>query len=191
MLATARASSLRDYTLITVMLATGLRVSEVTRIKLGDLSPDGEGGLMLRVRMGKGRKDRLLPVSAGVERAIREYIDATGRSLGSRADRDTYLFQSRQSHGRHRRLTPRRVRQIVAGCAQAAGIADKVISPHSLRHTTAITLLRRGADLVTVQKLLGHSSIQTTQKYLDHLKLHDLRAWALDPTQHADRSDTR
>lgn len=171
----------RDFTLLALMLATGLRVNEVVNVKVGDLAVDDAsdaGGLILRVRKGKRRKERLIPLSRRMETVLRVYLDMTGRSLGNRSDRETYLFESRQSP----RLTTRRVRQLVARYAQQAGITDKVISPHSLRHTVAMTLLKNGADLTTVQKFLGHASVRTTQRYLDHLELADLRRFALSPT---------
>jgi integrase/recombinase XerD len=171
-------SSERDYTLLALMLATGLRVNEVVNVKVGDLTvDDGNGGLVLRVRKAKGRRERLVPISETMRTMLRVYLDMTGRSLANRADRETYLFRSRQGP----RLTTRRVRQIVTGYAHKAGITDKAISPHSLRHTVAFTLLKNGADLPTVQKFLGHASIKTTQRYLDHLALADLRQWALSP----------
>jgi len=136
-----------------------------------------DANVVLHVRKAKGRKERLVPISENVKTMLRVYLDMTDRSLGSRADRETYLFQSRQGP----RLTPRRIRQLVTEYAHKAGITDKVISPHSLRHTVAFTLLKNGADLPTVQKFLGHASIQTTQRYLDHLRLADLRQFALSP----------
>jgi integrase/recombinase XerD len=174
-------NSERDYTLLALMLATGLRVNEVVNVKVGDLvvdNADGNGSLLLRVRQAKGRRERLVPISDGMRTTLRAYLDMTERSLGSRADRETYLFWSRQGP----RLTTRRVRQIVTGYARKAGITDKAISPHSLRHTVAFTLLKNGADLPTVQRFLGHASIKTTQRYLDHLSLSDLRQFALSPT---------
>ena len=171
----------RDYTLLAFLLTTGLRVNEVVNVKIGDLTATDTGGngLLLRVRQAKGRRERLVPVSAGMATTIRVYLDMTGRSLGNRADRETYLFPSRQGP----RLTPRRVRQIVTHYTRRAGITAKAISPHSLRHTVAFTLLRNGADLPTVQRFLGHASVQTTQRYVDHLSLADLSRWALNPIQ--------
>ena len=74
-------------------------------------------------------------------------------------------------------MTTARVWQVVKDAVKAAGISKR-LSPHSLRHTFALGRLKAGASPVIVQKLMGHASIQTTQKYLDHLDLADLREWA-------------
>jgi site-specific recombinase XerD len=93
-----------------------------------------------------------------------------------RADREAdddqpWIFASRQGDGK---LTPRRIQQVVDECATGAGLT-RDISPHSLRHTCAVRLLRKGASVVEVQKILGHASIRTTQRYLDHISLEELR----------------
>jgi integrase/recombinase XerD len=72
-------------------------------------------------------------------------------------------------------MTTARLRQLVAEYLHKAELNDKVISPHSLRHSAAISWLRTGASVVAVQKLLGHASLSTTQKYVDHLELRDLK----------------
>ena len=168
----------RDYALITLMLATGLRAAEVTGLQVRDIRADDEGDWSIRVCQGKGRKDRLVPLSAGVRERLREWLTGSGRELGQQSDRDTYVFWG--GGGLKARLTTRRLQQIVKRAAQHAGITDKVITPHSLRHTMAMGLLCKGANVITVQKLLGHASVQTTQKYLDHLDWRELKRWAVE-----------
>jgi integrase/recombinase XerD len=108
--------------------------------------------------------------------AVRSWVEASGRGLRRRSDRDTYLFSTRQSP----RMTTARAWHLVKGLAKEAGL-EKPISPHSLRHTMAIETLRAGAGPVIVQKLLGHASLSTTQRYVDHLERADLGQWAFSP----------
>ena len=126
--------------------------------------------------MGKGRKDRLLPVHPSVMDTVKSWVKADGHSLRRKSDRETYLFSTRQSP----RMTTARAWQLVKRLARDAGI-EKPISPHSLRHTMAVETLRAGAGPVIVQKLLGHASLSTTQRYVDHLEREDLGRWAFSP----------
>jgi len=166
----------RERALVTLALGAGLRVSELVGAHLGDFYQDDDGAWWLRVQMGKGRKDRLVPLAASVMDAVQAWIKASGRSLRRKADRETYLFATRQSS----RMTAERARQLVKALVREAGIS-KPISPHSLRHTMAIETLRAGAGPVVVQKTLGHSSLATTQRYVDHLERADLARWAFSP----------
>jgi integrase/recombinase XerD len=126
----ASVQGLREKALVSLALGAGLRVSELVDLYLDDFSQDEAGGWWLRVRMGKGRKDRLVPIHPSVMDAVKAWLAADGRSLGRKSDRETYLFNTRQSP----RMTTSRAWQIVQGLARQAGI-EKPISPHSLRHT--------------------------------------------------------
>ena len=172
----AAAQGLREKALVSLALGAGLRVSELVNTRLRDFSQDQMGDWWLRIRMGKGRKDRIVPVHPSVMAGVKAWLTADGRSLSRKSDRETYLFSTRQSP----RMSTARVWQIVKGLAKEAGI-EKPISPHSLRHTMAIEALRAGAGAVIVQKLLGHASLSTTQRYVDHLEREDLRQWAFSP----------
>ncbi len=141
----------------------------MTVVKVSDILSDDDGADWVIVRMGKGRKDRMVPLAPDVAQVLREYI--TSHKLR----RDDYLITSRQ--GESGRMTSTRVWQIITSAVQAARI-NKRLSPHSFRHTYAIGRLKAGASPVIVQKLLGHSSLSTTQKYIDHLELDDLKQWA-------------
>ena len=172
----AQDSNPREYALVALGLGCGLRVSELVKVRLSDFSQDEDGHWWLLVKMGKGRKDRIIPVAPSVMETITAWIASSGRDLTSKADRDTFLFCTRQSP----RMTPQRAWQLVKALTQRAGI-EKPISPHSLRHTMAIETLRAGASPVAVQRMLGHSSLQTTSRYLDHLERADLAKWAFSP----------
>ena len=166
----------REKALASLALGAGLRVSELVSVRVGDFSQAEAGGWWLHVKMGKGRKDRLVPLASSVVVAVKAWVLASGRSLRRKTDRESYLFRTRQSE----RMTSERARQLVKALAHEAGI-EKPISPHSLRHTMAIETLRAGAGPVVVQKLLGHASLSTTQRYVDHLERADLERWAFSP----------
>ena len=157
----------RDRALVALALGAGLRAAELTAAKVGDILSDDDGGEWIRVVQGKGRNDRLVPLSPDVAALLRRHT--AGRK------RDDCLFLSRQ--GESGQMTTARVWQIITSAVRAAGITKR-LSPHSLRHTYALGRLRAGASPVAVQKLLGHASLSTTQKYVDHLDLADLRQWA-------------
>lgn len=143
----------RDRAILETLYSTGLRVSELVSLKVRDV--DLIGG-SLRVT-GKGRKERLVPVGSYSVRAIREYL----KTLKPQAREDHQpMFQNRLGST----LTDRSVRRILNGYLQKVSIQQK-ISPHALRHSFATHLLDRGADLRSVQELLGHSSLATTQIY--------------------------
>src|SRR5882724_3218977 len=145
----------RDRALLELLYATGIRVGEMVGADLGDLDLGGrtsEG--ILRV-LGKGRKERLVPIGSKAVTALRGYLEARGEIVGERparaADRDALFLNARGG-----RLTDRRLRQ--------AALLTKV-SPHTLRHSFATHMLDAGADLRSIQELLGHASLSTTQKY--------------------------
>ena len=139
--------NLRDRTILEMLYSTGLRVSELVGLKIKDV--DVIGGTV-RV-LGKGRKERMVPMGSYCVQALRRYL----QSLGAYADSaERRLF----------RFTDRSVRRILNQYMVRAGVQQR-ISPHALRHSFATHLLDRGADLRSVQELLGHSSLNTTQIY--------------------------
>jgi integrase/recombinase XerD len=176
LLRAAKERSPREYALVSLCLGAGLRVSELVNVRLDALSQDEAGNWWLLVKMGKGRKDRLVPIAPKVMSTVRAWVDNSERDLARKADRETWLFTTRQSP----RMTPERAWQLVKGLVKEAGI-EKPISPHSLRHTMAIEVLRNGASPVVVQRLLGHASLSTTQRYVDHLERADLSQLAFSP----------
>ncbi|MGE0600119.1 MAG: tyrosine-type recombinase/integrase [Dehalococcoidia bacterium] len=171
----AAAADSRERALIAILLGAGLRISEAVGLSVADVVEDIDGATALFVRQGKGRKDRHVPVNADVSVMVRTYLADSGRHLGS--DGGLFLATDRGASRRKvKGLTSRGASRILASVTHRAGINGKRISPHSLRHSFAIRCLRAGANVVAVQKLLGHSSISTTRGYLDHLEHSELRA---------------
>jgi site-specific recombinase XerD len=164
----------RDRALIAVLLGGGLRAAEVAALDVADISEDQDGDSTLHVRQGKGRKDRVVPIRGDVARLLRSYLAASDRTLDAAGP--LFLSGDRAKRNRDRRLSVRAIGYLVDRLCDQAGIQAKRISPHSCRHTYAIRALRSGASIVSVQKLLGHASLATTQRYVDHLETAELRA---------------
>lgn len=166
----ASATSSRDRAVLAVMLGAGLRASEVVALDAAHVL-DGEGGVVLYVEQGKGRKDRTVPVQPDVATILRDHMHEAGLRMGD----ELPLFTRADRAGHGGRLTTRAVGQLVDRVALAAGVKAKACSPHTLRHTYALRALRAGAHIMAVSKLLGHANVATTQRYLDHLELDELR----------------
>ncbi|OUX36684.1 MAG: site-specific tyrosine recombinase XerD [Kiritimatiellaceae bacterium TMED266] len=145
----------RNRTILELLYATGLRVSEMCALKIGDLSLQDA---MLRT-MGKGNKERVVPIAGKTVELVNNYL-LQDRPRYIRNELEAHLFLSQQG----RPLTRQRIWQIIKDQAKAAGI-DKKISPHTLRHSCATHLLENGGSLRVIQELLGHSDISTTQLY--------------------------
>jgi integrase/recombinase XerD len=152
----ATAAGVRDRALIELLYATGLRVSELVNLKLTDLDL-GRGVLTC---MGKGSKQRMVPIGdaacAWVERYLREARPALLAGKSSPA----LFVNQRQAHA----LSRSGFWRILSGYAKAAGLSEHV-SPHVLRHSFATHLLENGADLRAIQMMLGHADVSTTQIY--------------------------
>jgi integrase/recombinase XerD len=158
------AAALRDRALLEVMYACGLRASEAIGLELMDV--DVEEGV-LRAR-GKGSKERVVPIGQAALRALRVYLDR-GRPKLVKGSPETHLFVN--FRGGH--LTRQGLYKIVRRHALTAGLADRM-SPHTLRHTFATHLLAGGCDLRSVQEMLGHADVSTTQLYT-HLSSERLK----------------
>ncbi len=130
---------------------------------------------MLRVQ-GKGGKGRLVPLAEGVLASIDGYLGSSGRRRGKGQRGPLFLPEDRGATGRPlAALTTRGIRKVINTAAGSAGIQGKSVSPHALRHSFAVWALREGANIEQLRRLLGHSTIQTTKRYLDHLELGELR----------------
>jgi integrase/recombinase XerD len=156
--------ALRDRALLEVMYACGLRASEAIGLELSDIDLD-EG--VVRAR-GKGSKERLVPIGRQAVAALRAYC-RRGRPFLLAARVDSRLFLNHRGSG----LTRQGLYKIVQGYARGAGLEEKM-SPHTLRHTFATHLLAGGCDLRSLQEMLGHADLATTQVYT-HLSAERLK----------------
>jgi site-specific recombinase XerD len=146
---------LRDRAMLELAYSCGLRCEEIVNLDVGSFDPETE---QLRV-LGKGSKERLLPVGEPAQRALRRYGER-GRHALAADPREAALFLSKSGRRLSSSDVTRRLALWVREAALTAGV-----SPHSLRHSFATHLLEGGADLRTIQELLGHASISTTQVY--------------------------
>lgn len=151
----------RDRTIMECLYSTGMRVSELTASNRIDYDFDTE---MVRV-LGKGCKERLIPFGSMAKEALLQYQPERAQVEQACAARNRpWAREAMFLSGRGTRLTSRSVERIILHYAARAGISTTV-TPHALRHSFATHLLEMGADLRTVQELLGHASLSTTQKY--------------------------
>jgi integrase/recombinase XerD len=174
----ARLRALRLYCLIELVYATGLRVSELVALPV-TAATTRDRFLIIR---GKGGRERLVPLSEPARQAMADYLaevratanPAPARPRGGR-DGGQWLFSTHAGSGH---LTRQHFAVELKGLAAAAGLDPQAVSPHVLRHAFASHLLAGGADLRTVQQLLGHADIATTQIYTHVLsqRLHDIVA---------------
>src|SRR5271163_2741028 len=155
----ADAADLRDRAILELLYAGGLRVSELTNLRVEDLSLD-EGRIRLR---GKGDKERVVPLGEPALKALATWL-ANGRPHYGRKQRDSWLFLSERGQPLSRQWIWRLVKA-----------SDSTASPHKLRHSCATHMVEHGADLRSVQILLGHADIATTQVYT-HLALGHLKS---------------
>lgn len=154
---TAKRRALRLYAALETLYATGLRVSELIALPRNVLTADDR---VLTIK-GKGGRERLVPLNEAAREALRAHLASVDEYEANSKAVSPWLFPS--SGGEH--LTRQRFGQELKGLASAAGIEPARVSPHVLRHAFASHLLERGADLRTVQQLLGHADISTTQIY--------------------------
>ncbi len=159
----------RDRAILHVLYATGCRVSEVTALRTTSLVQEHR---LLRA-FGKGNKERLVPISDAAQQLLLDYRDTVRPQLRARAARDPgdVLFLSRTG----RPLDRVRIWQVVKAACGTAGLVV-ACSPHALRHSFATHLVAGGADLRSVQEMLGHASLATTQVYthVDHERLRQV-----------------
>lgn len=154
--ATELAADLRDRAMMELLYATGLRVSELVSLRVQNLNLSA-GYLMT---MGKGEKERVVPIGESARRSIEQYLAVARGYDGRAADRSCFLFLSRLGEPMSRQA----FWNIIKKRSRQAGIL-KNISPHTLRHSFATHLLENGADLRSVQMMLGHADLSTTQIY--------------------------
>lgn len=156
-------AGLRDRAIMETLYSAGIRVSELVGLDLDDVDFISE---VIKV-LGKGSKERMVPIGSPAVSAIRKYVD----QRGSKAVKDKDAVFLNKSG---KRLTDRSVRRVINKYIKLCSIEEH-ISPHSLRHSFATHLLDRGADLRSVQELLGHMNLSTTQIYT-HVTMERLKA---------------
>ncbi len=152
----------RDRAMLEVLYGTGLRISELTGLSLGDVDL---GGRLLRA-FGKGRRERIVPFGRHAGAALGDWLSGAGREVVvanrdvARDDADAVFVNARG-----RRLTRQGAWGIVRRHGDRVGLGPELLTPHVLRHSCATHLLNHGADIRSVQELLGHVSISSTQRY--------------------------
>jgi len=149
-----RTMDLRDLAMWELLYSSGLRVSELAALSTGDWDPEGR---LVRV-LGKGNKTRLVPLGEKAVFRLEKYMKASGRQPAEKGSTPVFLNRSGT------RLSVRGIQQRLEKRLRECGL-DTRISPHVLRHTFATHLLDSGADLRSIQEMLGHESLQTTQRY--------------------------
>jgi len=157
---TSTESGLRDRAIIELLYSGGLRVSELVGLNRDSINLERRE-FMVR---GKGSKDRPIFISRAAADRVQDYLDARTDSLPALFLNNSRNLQTVDTSGNYRRMTVRSVERIVEKYARLAGIT-KHVSPHTLRHSFATDLLMNGADIRSVQSMLGHADISTTQIY--------------------------
>ena len=153
----------RDYCILTLFLNCGMRLAELVTIGMGDCRDD-----TIRI-VGKGSKERLVYLNDACLDALQRYKKVR-TSLPNLVDRDA-LFVSKRTG---KRLSARRIEQIVARCLQSAGLSGRGFSPHKLRHTAATLMYQGGVDMLALKEILGHENVSTTQIYT-HINREQLK----------------
>lgn len=155
----------RNRAIMETLYGCGLRVSELTNLEIGCIN-FAEGFITV---LGKGSKERIVPMSPVAADRIQEYLHGSRTEVKIKPGEEGILFLNRRGH----RLTRQMIFTIVRRLAEAAGVT-KTISPHTMRHSFATHLLEGGANLLSIQQMLGHESVATTEIYI-HLDTSHLR----------------
>jgi len=159
----------RDKAIMELMYATGLRISEVAGLKLGNVYLEDN---FLRVT-GKGNKERVVPFGETAKKHLNIYLEG-GRKTFLKGKTNEFVFLGMTGRG----LTRKRIEQIIKGYGQLGGVGN-ILTPHVLRHSFATHLLEQGADLRSIQLMLGHSNIATTEIYTHVAKKRVKKAYDL------------
>lgn len=160
--APGKPESIRLVCLLELLYATGLRVSELVGLPMSAIGEDQQFVMVA----GKAGRERMVPLSDPARDAMNKYFEVRKNFIGhdeNRANQEKWVFPSRTSESGH--LTRQRFAQLLKDLARAAEVDESRVSPHVLRHAFATHLLSHGADLRSVQKMLGHADIATTQIY--------------------------
>jgi len=147
----------RDYTIMILLVDTGLRVSELTRLKVDDINLERR---ILKV-WGKGARERVVPFGVRAQRALLRYVNFHRPEPAMPLTREFFLTESGQP------LKARRVQAIIKRYGEKAGIKGIRCSPHTLRHTAAVMWIRNGGDVFSLQQILGHSTLEMVRVYVN------------------------
>ena len=153
----------RNQTIIEIMYSCGLRVSEVTEMKISNIFFDES---LIKI-LGKGNKERFIPLSGTAKKLLYNYIKYNRKNLSQDKQSIDIVFLN----NRGKKLTRVMVYNIINDAALDAKI-NKKISPHTLRHSFATHLIENGASIISIQKMMGHENVVTTEKYLHVNKKH-------------------
>ena len=154
---------LRNQTIIEIMYSCGLRVSELTEMKISNIFFDES---LIKI-LGKGNKERFIPLSSTAKKLLYNYITYNRKNMSQDKQSIDIVFLN----NRGKKLTRVMVYNIINDAALEAKI-NKKISPHTLRHSFATHLIENGADIISIQKMMGHENVVTTEKYLHVNKKH-------------------
>ena len=154
---------LRNQTIIEIMYSCGLRVSEVTEMKISNIFFDES---LIKI-LGKGNKERFIPLSTTAKKLLYNYITYNRKNLSQDKQSIDIVFLN----NRGKKLTRVMIYNIINDAALEAKI-NKKISPHTLRHSFATHLIENGASIISIQKMMGHENVVTTEKYLHVNKKH-------------------
>ena len=156
-------NGIRLNTMIEILYATGIRISELVEMKLSATYAE-KNFLLIQ---GKGNKERLVPISENTENKIKDFLKIRNKFLNNDSE-SKWLFPSKQSSKGH--ITRQRFNQLLQTLCERVNLNNIRISPHKLRHAFATHLLANGVDLRSLQQMLGHADISTTQIYTHVLK---------------------
>ena len=159
----------RMKAMLHILYGGGLRVSELVALPVGSVLQDTDTGRMMLIVLGKGQKERMIPLNNIAGNSVNEYL--LTRKQCTTTKHNDFLFPSKSKSGH---LTRQGFAKILKKIALSVGIKKDNISPHVLRHAFASHLLSHGADLMTIQKLLGHKDISTTQIYT-HISIDKIK----------------
>jgi integrase/recombinase XerC/integrase/recombinase XerD len=151
----------RDYAIVNLLIRTGLRTIEAVRANVGDLTYKGGQRVLLVHGKGRSEKDSFVVLTEKAYKPIHDYLQATRKATKP----EEPLFTSTSNNSKNERLTTRTISQIAKDSLRAIGLDEKAYTAHSLRHTTAVNILRAGGSIETAQLTLRHSNPATTQIY--------------------------
>jgi len=174
---------IRDRTIMEVFYSTGIRKAELCGLTIYDADLTGR---MLRINQGKGQKDRVVPLGRHAARFLKEYISKVRPHYTSKHPANRFLFVDKSG----RRIRRQAVQVMIKKYARQAGIAGRV-GPHLFRHAFATVLVKNGADITAVQKMLGHADPRTTQVYIRSLGLDLKKAHQQTHPREKDRIEAR